>query len=380
MNILVVCHYGLYRDFTSSFVHAQAKAYAALGHRVRVIVPIAIGKQDWKGRHLSAPCDFHNVDGVELCLLRHLSFSNFGKSRANLANALTVIRKNLDKILAGFSPDIIHAHTVGFDSEIGAWLKEQIDVPLVVTVHGSDVSIPLKEGRGAEIKAFCDRADAIVAVSTTLERAIRSCGSRAPQAVILNGYDAAALSEKQEKIPFSILQVGHLTKQKRPNVTMRAFALIHEEHPSSSLTFIGAGNERKPLETLGRELGVLHSVRFTGEISNTRVLEEMGRTQFFVLPSVQEGFGIVYLEAMASGCITIGTEGEGISDFIRNGENGFLIPPDNPEAIAQVIDWCLKHPRESRDIAIQGQHDALSQTWNKNGGEYINLFEGIGSR
>ncbi len=93
------------------------------------------------------------------------------------------------------------------------------------------------------------------------------------------------------------------------------------------------------------------------------------------MPSINEGFGIVYLEAMASGCITIGTEGEGIADLIVSGENGFLVPPDNPEAIVKVVEWCLEHPEEADGIAENGRKDALALTWEKNAAEYIKLFK-----
>ena len=93
------------------------------------------------------------------------------------------------------------------------------------------------------------------------------------------------------------------------------------------------------------------------------------------MPSVNEGFGIVYLEAMASGCITVGTEGEGIADLIVSGKNGFLVPPDSPDAIVSVIEWCLEHPEEADAIAEQGRKDALDLTWEHNAEQYIELFE-----
>ena len=93
------------------------------------------------------------------------------------------------------------------------------------------------------------------------------------------------------------------------------------------------------------------------------------------MPSYPEGFGIVYLEAMASGCITIGTEGEGIANLIKNGENGFLVPPDDPDDIAAVMEWCLAHPEEATAIADRGRQDALSLTWDHNAEQYIKLFK-----
>ena len=80
---------------------------------------------------------------------------------------------------------------------------------------------------------------------------------------------------------------------------------------------------------------------------------------------------------MANGCITIGTEGEGIADLIVSGENGFLVPPDDPQAIVQVIEWCLAHPGEAAAIAERGRQDAQGLTWASNARQYIKLFEEV---
>ena len=121
--------------------------------------------------------------------------------------------------------------------------------------------------------------------------------------------------------------------------------------------------------------GVSDSVHFIGQLPNEKVLAHMACAQFFCMPSVREGFGIVYLEAMASGCITIGTEGEGITDLIEHGKNGFLVPPASPEAIVQVIEWCLVHPQAADAIAQRGKQDVMALTWEANAKKYIDLFK-----
>lgn len=376
MNILVVSSSGLYRDFSSSFVHAQAAAYAALGHRVRVIVPYAIGKRDWDGKRFSGPIPRWEKDGVEIFAMRHIGLSNFGEKRnLNLASALQVLPGKLDKLLEGFAPDVIHAHALGGSSEIGVWLKKQLKIPLVVTSHGGDAAVPVEQGRGAELKRYCDKADAVAAVSSALAGKIRSCGTKVPVSVILNGFHVQNLPAGEAERGFSLIQVGHLLRQKRFYITLQAFSQLRETHPEAVLTLIGQGPERDSLEARCRELGLSGAVRFLGEVPNPAVLAELAKSRFFVMPSVREGFGIVYLEAMASGCITIGTEGEGIADLIVSGENGFLVPPDDPEAIVKIIAWCVERPEEADKIAERGRRDAQGLTWDKNAAQYIRLFE-----
>ena len=103
----------------------------------------------------------------------------------------------------------------------------------------------------------------------------------------------------------------------------------------------------------------------------------MAKAQFFCMPSVREGFGIVYLEAMASGCVTIGTEGEGIAALIVSGENGFLVPPDDVDAIVQIVDRCFRDESLMRRIADAGKATAMTMTWENNTKQYTKLFESL---
>lgn len=375
MNILVVCYYGLYQDLSCSFVHAQAREYVRLGHRVRVLVPIPYGKRDWDGSRLSASP--RRADGVELVPLRYLTLSKYGEKGFNTKSAVLALRPRLGRLLAGFSPDVIHAHTLGFNSQVGAWLKGRLGCPLVVTTHGSDTSIPVEQGRAAELKPFCDAADRIVAVSSALADKLRTCGTKTPISVVLNGFQPRFLPKDTPKGPLSFIQVGNLLEQKRFHVTIRAFAAIRERHGEASLTIIGQGPERDALTALCRELGVETAVRFLGQVPNETVLAEMAKAQFFCMPSVREGFGIVYLEAMASGCVTIGTEGEGIADLIVSGENGFLVPPDDPEAIVRVVEGCLRDPADTAAVSEWGKRDARELTWERNAWQYVKVFEEV---
>lgn len=375
MNILVICHYGLYLNFSNSFVHAQTAAYTALGHRVRAIVHIPVGKRDWDGSRFSGPVQRRDQDGVEIYLVRHLSFSNYGEKKGiNLACSLRTLSRYAHKLLEGFTPDIIHAHTLGTDSEIGAWLKERLGVPLVVTTHGETVCDAIWNDR-LYLKRVAERADAVVAVSSMLRKTLEESGAPVPTRVILNGFHVRNISKNKEKVPFSIIQAGYLVARKKADVTIRAFAELQRRHSEFTLELVGSGVEMERFQTLSRQLGVLDAVRFSGFLPNNEALEKMAKAQFFVMPSIHEGFGIVYLEAMASGCITIGTEGEGIADLIISGENGFLVPPDDPDAIVRTVEWCLSHPEEAARIAERGRRDALGLTWEHNATQYIDYFK-----
>lgn len=374
MNILVVCHYGLYEDLSYSFVHNQIREYAALGHRVRVIIPNGFGKVGRGGSRLEKPLLISQADGVELYDYRYLTLSHFGQRGFNTASAIAAIGLQWNRFFSDFRPDVIHAHTLGFDSEIGAWLKQRFNCPLVITTHGSDTNVPLDKGRADDLKVWCDRADAVVAVSKQLANRLRTCGTTTPVTTIYNGFVPRAIPKDCVRDAFSIIQVGNLVPSKRVDVTIRAFAKLQKKWPDLKLTVIGQGPLRGELEGLSKDLGVADSVCFLGQLPNAEVFRKMSESRFFVMASKPEGFGIVYLEAMAASCITIGTEGQGISDLIEHGVNGFLVPADDPDRIAELLDWCLRNPDEGDRIAQEGKNIASGLTWEKNAEEYVKLF------
>lgn len=376
MNILVVAHYH-YQGIsvpTALFVHNQMREFVKNGHRVRILVPTPLGKVGQDGKRLGSVIYRETVDEIEHVFLRYPSFSNFGEKYLNPLSAGLLMRSQIRKVLEDFKPDVIHAHKLGTNTELGALLKEITGCPLVITSHGETGCEAFWQDNPGWLRKRAEQADHVVCVSSNIRRCMESAGVKVPMDVILNGFSVEKIQDYTEKIPGTVLQAGHLTKQKRVNVTIDAFRLLKSRHPETALAILGQGEERAALEQQCADYGLTDSVRFTGQVSNGQTLEEMGRSQFFVMPSVNEGFGIVYLEAMASGCVTIGTRGEGIADLIRDGENGFLVSPDDPGAIVTVMEYCMEHPRQMEKIVREGKRDARCLTWEYNATQYENLF------
>lgn len=375
MKILVVAHYQNDGSPTACFVHEQMKEYLRAGHEVLAIVPVAVGKRDVQGRHFGPWSVCRVFDGVRHLYLRYLTLSSYGEAWFNHNSAILSLRVSLQKILEDFQPDVIHAHTLGFDSEIGAWLKERLGCPLLVTTHGSDTDIPLQRGQTEALKKRCDKADRIVAVSGRLKERLATCGTKTPIYGIINGFVPRPVPDGITRKPHSMIQVSNLIPSKRVDVTIRAFAQLREKYPDMTLTIVGQGPLRRELEQLCVQLGVAEAVCFTGQLPNDQVFAKLCQSQFFVMVSQPEGFGIVYLEAMAAGCITIGTQGQGIADVIENGVNGFLVEADAPELISRVIEICLKDPQKASVIAESGCSAAWMLTWEQNANKYLKQFE-----
>ena len=374
MKILVVAHYQGDGSPTAIFIHDQMKAFVEAGHEVMVISPVGMGKKDFHGSRLLPMIRKEMIDGIKHVYLRYLTISRFGNRYFNHASAIAMLKLHYRTVLDGFRPDVIHAHTLGFNSEIGAWLKNQLGLPLVVTTHGSDTTVLVNRGELDDLRVLCSKADVVVAVSNALENRLRLCGTQTEIRTIHNGYNDEGLAGHTEKEPYSFLQVSNLIELKQIPVTIRAFEKIYRQYPQSRLTIIGRGPDREMLEKLCDDLQISEAVTFTGQLQHHEVIAHMAKTQFYVMPSVREGLPISYLEAMGMRCVVVGTATEGIAEIISNGVNGFLVQPGDFDAIAQYVNMCFEDPAKALYISTEGEKTAKNLTWRANAQCYEALF------
>ena len=101
----------------------------------------------------------------------------------------------------------------------------------------------------------------------------------------------------------------------------------------------------------------------------------MAQSDLFVLPSWGEGYGIVYIEAMAAGCIAVGAKDEGIEDTIRDGENGFLVPAGDTQAVCRVMRSVFEHREAYADLRERGRQAARALTWARNAQTVESIYQ-----
>ena len=374
MNILVTAAQGLYEDLSASFVHNELKEYVKAGHKVRAIVPVAYGKKTKELSRLTWPIVRTEHDGVEIFYIRCLSLSERGQHGFNPMAAEAAVRLHKNALLRGFTPDVIHAHAILFGGRLGAFFKKVCSVPLVITTHGGDTDVSLTQEQNARARRICDAADRIAAVSPAYEKKTRQIGTKTPISCILNGFNLS-LAADGVKPPHSLIQVSSMIVRKHMDLTIKAAAELKKLYPDLTLTLVGKGVERSRLEKLCSELCMLDYVNFLGFLSNGEAMKKMAENKIFLMPSTEEGFGIVYAEAMACGCVTIGTQGEGIDGFIQDGVNGYLVKPNDVDDIIKTVRRCFDEPEKAAAVAGKGKEDVRSLTWQENARKYLELFE-----
>lgn len=220
--------------------------------------------------------------------------------------------------------DIVVAHMPS-----GILFADKFGLPFVAGIHNSDIEVltnPLyKIHFKPRLEKALKNAKAIACRSFVLQDKLLKLYPEFEEKtfVALSGIDEKLLDDMNHSLltthhsPIKIITCAHFKKRKNIDKVIKACKGLE----GFELTVIGDGKERKNLEKIDK------NVIFTGRLPHDEVLAKMRESDVFVLPSVGETFGMVYLEAMASGCITVCTKGDGIDGIIKNGENGFLTEP-----------------------------------------------------
>jgi glycosyltransferase involved in cell wall biosynthesis len=195
--------------------------------------------------------------------------------------------------------------------------------------------------------------DAEVGVSLTIAAELRSSpGARFArrQAQCITTAIPSDLIERAQVYPrpareegrFIVGSIGRLTPQKGYTYLLQAIPQVRAALPGTELWLIGDGELRAELEEQARRLGIADAVRFLGRQND--VLAWLRQMDLFVLPSLWEGFAMVIMESMAAGIPVLATDIAGTRDMVQTAQNGWLVPPANPAALADQIITALRDP------------------------------------
>ncbi|MGB5530357.1 MAG: glycosyltransferase family 4 protein, partial [Ignavibacteriaceae bacterium] len=163
-----------------------------------------------------------------------------------------------------------------------------------------------------------------------------------------SGFRASLLNKKE----IIIGTVSRLERQKGIKYLIIAMSTILAKYPNARLEIIGDGSLLNELKSLSINLNISNSVFFFGKFVDVKPF--YNRMDVFVLSSIYEGFGIVLLEAMASGVPVIASNVDGIKEVVTNMKSGILVPPKNPEAIANAVVKIIENPLLSKNLIDEG--------------------------
>jgi glycosyltransferase involved in cell wall biosynthesis len=165
---------------------------------------------------------------------------------------------------------------------------------------------------------------------------------------------------------FTVLCVARQYPRKHVADLLRAFVHVRRRVPLAKLVIIGDGPEHENLRALSRDLGLEGTARFMGGLpDDAEVMAWYKRSAIFCLPSVQEGFGIVFLEAMASGLPVVSTTAAAIPEVVPQRRAGILVPPSSPEALADALVELLEQPALCAEYGAFGREHVRRYSWER---------------
>lgn len=275
--------------------------------------------------------------------------------------------------------DIMHSHFIIPDGAASIFLKRSLDIPLVITAHGSDVP-----GYNPDRFKFLhrvispgwhfivNRIDEIVCPSMYLQSLIEGRNRDASTVVIPNGYYVDRLNPNKERKK-RILVLTRMLERKGVQDVLHAMSKIDTEY---SIDVVGTGPYLDTLVELDKSLGT--GAEFHGWVENGS--EEFNAlfetSSIFIFPSRAENFPLVLLEAMAAGLAIITTDGTGCREVV--GDTAIKVPAADPSAIAAAI----SRLSSDDDLRLSLGHAARERlvqkfSWNAVARSHLELFDSL---
>jgi glycosyltransferase involved in cell wall biosynthesis len=279
--------------------------------------------------------------------------------------------------LGGF--DVVHAVMVsGGAFAAAAYLKAR-RVPSLLTLQDGDSEEYVRRYLGPLFPAYAPlhrRFDRVHAISGHLARRAERYGvDPAAIVVVPNGCDphlfdqgpnpesvASLRRELRLEGARVVASVSRLVLKNGIDRLLRGFTGVCRELPQALLLLVGDGEDRAALERLAADLHIEAHVRFAGEVPHSDVVRYLALAEVFVRPSLSEGLGTAFLEAMACGVPVVGSPVGGIPDFLEPERTGLFCDPERPETITTALLRLLKDPELARRIGQAGR-DLVSRDY-----------------
>ncbi len=267
--------------------------------------------------------------------------------------------------------DVVHAFWPIPQGVLGLAAKRASGLPLVSTFFGVELTWMERQFPflAPMLRRIVRGSDAVTAISTYTAERLRRVAPGVRAEVIPFGAAVDPSPAPPPRRPAGarpeILFIGRLVERKGVHLLLEALALLPAER-RPLLRVVGDGAERARLQSWAAELALDHDVVFHGFVSAEEKAERLAGCDAFVLPAVvdakgdTEGLGVVLLEAMTYGKPVIASAAGGIVDIVRDGRNGYLVPPGDASALAAAIRSCVENPEAARALGAQGRVDVES--------------------
>ena len=261
------------------------------------------------------------------------------------------------------SADVLHVHM----ASRGSFARKRVfinrafreDVPVVAHLHGSEFAVwydkECNEAGRAEICKTLDKCARVVLLSDEwMNFFIHRNICPRDKLIVLNNAVNIPHENTTDYFNKTVLFMGRLDDRKNPGALIHAAVSVISEHPDVRFVFAGDGEVQRYKE-LACGLGISDNCTFTGWVSDKEKSALFCRASVFCLPSRNEGMPMSVLEAMSHGLACVATPVGGIPQIIQHGTNGFLVPGEGIDELAEIISSLLSQPLRKMEIGKAGR-------------------------
>ncbi len=318
--------------------------------------------------------------------LKDLSFSGWGFI---LGAMVWIFFKSL-KIIKKEKIELIHAQ--GFLSGILSYILSRISkVPYIITIQSADFSVYHHKLNIKPIIGFYKKMERAIfanaaychAISEHLKEHLLKYSPKAT-IVIPNGVDIKKFVPDPDKFATRkklglatenlIVCVSRLEHKNGTHDLISAAKLLSEEIKDFKIIICGSGSQKEELEKMIENFGLKNKVFLLGSVLYEKIPQYVAAGDIFIRPSLAEGFGNAFVEAMAAGVAVIGTPVGGIPDFLKDGVNGLFCEQANPKDIAEKIKRLINDKNLAQKIIAGGMSTAREYDWSGIAEKVKNLY------
>jgi glycosyltransferase involved in cell wall biosynthesis len=284
---------------------------------------------------------YFEMDGVQVMRIPLYKIVPHGKfARNRLEFSQREIAEYLNSI--GFTPDIITGHFLNPQLEMLDMLKRRFSRVRTCLVFHLPAEFNIADKLyGKDFLQMIGDVDYVGFRNAALEREFKRRYQQSKKTFICYSGIPESFITEQNTHTFngdikSFIYVGGLIERKYPAQVVDA---LHEAFPEKDfmIEYVGAGQQSSVIAEKAKQYGIEDNVKLLGKIDRSAILERYDKSDCMVMISKGEAYGLVYLEAMARGCITIASKDEGMDGVIVNGENGFLCTAGDSKELAGII-------------------------------------------
>jgi len=297
------------------------------------------------------------------------------------------IKRIVKELYREFPFDIIHAHYGIPEGYAGLMLASVYGKPLITTVRGTDIDIVSRQSNSCfdSMRKVVASSAAVITPSPRLTKMLYETFSVSAK-TICNGIDPDEVYAEHTQVKLNdrakghtvLLSVSELIQSKGIDLNICAVKDLLNKGRRVYYIIAGDGPYRKKLEKLVDKLKIERYVEFVGTLTYQDVMRYMSICNIFTMPSWQETFGLVYLEAMAHGMPVIGCIGQGMDTIISENRVGLLAKPHDVNTLIDSLLFMLDNPVEMFDMGKRGRELVKHNfTHEKNALQTMNLYADV---